>query len=159
MLITFKSFVIPLVDGGNNQQNGIANGIAGAVGDALSQLVNDQLGFVDFSLGVENFQTSSGEQNYNLRLSLQKSFFNDRLVVSVDGVTNTAQDEELNAGHAQTYVDNVSVAYLLDDDGNLRIKLFNDRDRNEFVGGNTIRFGGRLVFSKDFDRFFWEKKQ
>lgn len=158
MLITFKSFVIPLVDSGNNEQNGIANGIAGAVGDALSQLVNSQLGFVDFDLGVENYQTSTGEQNYNLRLSLQKTFFNDRLVVSVDGVTNTAQDEDLSAGTSQTYVDNVSVAYLLDEDGNLRIKLFNDRDRNEFVGGNTIRFGGRLVFSKDFERFFWEKK-
>ena len=78
--------------------------------------------------------------------------------VSVDGVTNTAEDTDATAGAAQTYIDNVSVSYLLDPDGNLRIKLFNDRDRNEFVGGNTIRFGGRLVFSKDFERFFWEKK-
>jgi hypothetical protein len=158
MLITFKSFVIPLVDTGGDQQSNIVNGVAGAVGDALSQLVNSQLGFVDVDLGVENYETSTGEQNYNLRLSLQKSFFNDRLIVSVDGVTNTAADTDATAGDAQTYIDNVSVSYLLDPDGNLRIKLFNDRDRNEFVGGNTIRFGGRLVFSKDFDRFFWEKK-
>ncbi len=158
MLITFKSFVIPKVDFGGDSQDNIVNGVAGAVGDALSQLVNSQLGFVDFDLGVENNQTSTGEQNYNLRLSLQKSFFNDRLIVSVDGVTNTAAEADTQGGDAQTYIDNVSVAYLLDPDGNLRVKLFNDRDRNEFVGGNTIRFGGRLVFSKDFDRFFWEKK-
>ncbi|WP_367390455.1 translocation/assembly module TamB domain-containing protein [Lewinella sp. LCG006] len=158
MLITFKSFVIPKLDVGGNPQENIVNGVAGAVGDALSQLVNSQLGFVDFNLGVENYETSTGEQNYNLRLSLQKSFFNDRLIVSVDGVTNTAADTGTTEGDAQTYIDNVSVAYLLDPDGNLRIKLFNDRDRNEFVGGNTIRFGGRLVFSKDFNRFFWQKK-
>jgi hypothetical protein len=156
-LMTFKNFVLPLTDqGGNNPQQEVVNGVAGAVGDALSSLLNNQLGFVDVNLGLENYETSSGEQNYNLRLSLQKSFLDDRLIVSVDGVTNTAADA--GTGEAQTYLDNVSVAYLLDKDGNMRIKLFNDRDRNVFVGGNVLRFGGRLVFSKNFDRFFWQKK-
>ncbi|MEM1216901.1 MAG: hypothetical protein AAGJ82_14500, partial [Bacteroidota bacterium] len=156
-LITFKNFFLPLADnggGGDTQQN-IVNGVAGAVGDALSNILNDQLGFVDIDLGVDNYETASGASNYNLRLSLQKTFFDDRLVISVDGVTNTASDTE--GGDSGAYLDNLSVAYLLDEEGQLRIKVFNDRDRNVFVGGNVIRFGGRLVFSKEFDRFFWEK--
>ncbi|MCB0639066.1 MAG: translocation/assembly module TamB domain-containing protein, partial [Lewinella sp.] len=155
-LVTFKSFVIPLASGSSGDQQGIVNGLAGAVSGALSQLLNQQLGFVDVDLGVESYETSSGQENYNVRLSLSKSFFNDRLIISVDGVTNTAED--LQTGESQTYLDNVSVEYLLDEKGRLRIKLYNDRDRNVFVGGNVLRFGGRLVFSRDFDRFFWEKR-
>ncbi|RME95548.1 MAG: hypothetical protein D6772_12985 [Bacteroidetes bacterium] len=155
-LITFKKFVFsPTEAAAGSPQQGIVNGLAGAVGDALSSLLNDQLGFVDLNLGVDSYETASGESNYNFRLSIQKSFFDDRLVINVDGVTNTAAERE--GGQAGSYLDNISVAYLLDASGQLKIKLFNDRDRNVYVGGNVIRFGGRLVFSKDFDRFFWEK--
>ena len=156
-LVTLNSFVLPTLDAGDNPQQDIVNGLAGAVGNALSNLVNDRLGGVQFDVGIENYETASGEQNYNVRLSLEKSFFNDRLIVSVDGVTNTAGETD-NTGTAATYLDNVSVAYLLDEEGNLRIKVFNDRDENVFVGGNVMRVGGRLVFSKDFDHFFWQKR-
>ncbi len=156
-LVTLNSFVLPTLEAGINPQQDIVNGLAGAVGNALSNLVNDRLGGVEFDVGIENYETDSGEQNYNVRLSLQKSFFNDRLIVSVDGVTNTAGETD-NTTTAATYLDNVSVAYLLDEDGNLRIKVFNDRDENVFVGGNVMRVGGRLVFSKDFDHFFWQKR-
>lgn len=156
-LVTLNSFVLPTLEAGINPQQDIVNGLAGAVGNALSNLVNDRLGGVQFDVGIENYETANGEQNYNVRLSLQKSFFDDRLIVSVDGVTNTAGETD-NTTTAATYLDNVSVAYLLDEDGTLRIKVFNDRDENVFVGGNVMRVGGRLVFSKDFDHFFWQKR-
>ena len=62
-LMTFKNFVLPLTDGSNDPQQGVVNGVAVAVGDALSNLVNNQLGFVDVDLGVENYETSSGDQS------------------------------------------------------------------------------------------------
>jgi hypothetical protein len=152
-LVTFRSFVIPLTGGDSGNPDAIRNGVAGAITGALNSLVNQNLGFVELDFGVENYQTAAGEENYNLRVSIRKSFLNDRLIVNVDGVTNTATDE--TTGDAQTYLDNISVEYLLNERGNLRIKLFNDRDRNVFVGGNVLRFGGRLVFSKDFNKIRW----
>lgn len=156
-LITFRGFVIPLTGGDTGNPDAIKNGVAGAVAGALNNLVNQNLGFVELDFGVENYQTAAGEDNYNLRVSLSKSFLNNRLIVNVDGVTNTATDE--TTGDAQTYLDNISVEYLLNESGNLRIKLFNDRDRNIFVGGNVLRFGGRLVFSKDFNQIRWFGKK
>ncbi|MEM7574232.1 MAG: translocation/assembly module TamB domain-containing protein [Bacteroidota bacterium] len=156
-LITFGAFNIPLIESSQGGNNRLVNNVADAVAGELSSFLNNQLGFVDLQLGVENYETTDGQDNYNLSLSLSKSFLDDRLIISVDGVANTAEDA--TTGESQTYLDNISAEYLLDPAGQLRIKLFNDRDRNVLVGGNVLRFGGRLVFSKDFNRFFWEPKQ
>ena len=71
-----------------------------------------------------------------------------------------AEDQE-DIGPGQSYLDNITAEYLLNENGNLRLKVFNDRDRTQFALGEVVRVGGRLVFSKDFDtiRFFGRKEE
>jgi hypothetical protein len=115
------------------------------------------VGFVDLDFGLESYEGADGSVNRNLRLSLRKALFNDRVIISVDGVTGN--DSESATENGQTYLDNITAEFLIDEAGTLRLKFFNDRDRDVLVGGNVIRFGGRLVFAKDFERFFWSPKE
>ncbi|MCP9237614.1 translocation/assembly module TamB domain-containing protein [Lewinella sp. JB7] len=153
-LLAFDGFNIPLIDQGGGDGTSLANTtLNNALGGYLNNLANKYVGFVELDFGLDSYQDADGQTNTNLRVSLRKTLFDDRVVISVDGVTGNEADEA--AGTQQTYLDNITAEYLINDDGTFRLKFFNDRDRDILVGGNVLRYGGRLTFSKDFDRFFW----
>jgi len=123
----------------------------------LNSFADQLVGFVELDFGLDSYESeSTGQTETNLRLSLRKALFDERVVISVDGVAGTSEDEL--AGTNQTYLDNITAEYLINEDGSFRLKFFNDRDQDILVGGNVIRFGGRLTFSKDFDKIRWFSK-
>ncbi len=157
-LLAFGGFNIPLVDQGGGDGTSLANTtLNNAVGGYLNNLANQYVGFVDLDFGLDSYQDSDGTTNTNLRVSLRKTLFDDRVVISVDGVAGNDSDDA--AGTGQTYLDNITAEYLINDDGTFRLKFFNDRDRDVLVGGNVVRFGGRLTFNKDFNSFGWSNKK
>ena len=156
-LLAFGGFNIPLVDQGGGDGTSLANTtLNNALGGYLNNLANQYVGFVDLDFGLDSYQDDDGTTNTNLRVSLRKTLFDDRVVISVDGVAGNDADDA--AGTNQTYLDNITAEYLITDDGTFRLKFFNDRDRDVLVGGNVIRFGGRLTFSKDFETLGWSNK-
>jgi len=159
-LILFNGFIAqgaqpsgPLVD------FDIQSGLNDFITNQLNQLANNYISFVELNFGIES--EGEGEalfEDTNFRVSLRKKFLNDRLQISIDGVATTQEDPNSNA---QAFLDNLSVTYLLTPDGVLKIKVYNRRDDDDFAGGNTMRLGGALVFSKDFDtvRLFTNTKR
>lgn len=156
-LLAFGSFNIPLLDAGTGGPNLAATTLNNLMGNYLNTFADQLVGFVDLDFGLDSYEDQGGKTQTNLRISLRKTLFDDRVIISVDGVAGTAQDDL--AGTQQTYLDNITAEYLINEDGTFRLKFFNDRDRNTLVGGNVIRFGGRLTFSKDFDRIHWFGKK
>ena len=157
-LLAFGGFNIPIVDQGGGDGTSLANTtLNNAVGGYLNNLANQYVGFVDLDFGLDSYQDSDGTTNTNLRVSLRKTLFDDRVVVSVDGVAGNDADDAQGTG--QTYLDNITAEYLINDDGTFRLKFFNDRDRDVLVGGNVIRFGGRITFNKDFNTLGWSKNK
>lgn len=160
-LLAFGSFNIPLLDAGAGGGNLAATTLNNLMSNYLNSFADQLVGFVDLDFGLDSYQDEGGKTQTNLRISLRKALFDDRVVISVDGVAGTAEDEL--AGTQQTYLDNITAEYLINEDGSFRLKFFNDRDRNTLVGGNVIRFGGRLTFGKDFNTIRWfgnkEKKE
>ncbi len=137
----------------------IQSGLNDFITNQLNQLANNYISFVELNFGIEsNGQGDALFEDTNFRVSLRKKFLNDRLQISIDGVATTREDPNSNA---QAFLDNLSVTYLLTPDGVLKIKVYNRRDEDDFAGGNTMRLGGALVFSKDFDeiRLFTNTKR
>lgn len=157
-LLAFDSFNVPVLDGGSG--GGLAGTLNGtldrAMGQYLNSLAGDLVGFVNLDFGLDSYQDADGQTNRNLRVSASKTLFDDRVIISVDGVTGSDAATGTNGG--QAFLDNITAEFLIDEGGTLRLKFFNDRDRDVLVGGNVVRFGGRLVFAKDFERFFWSPK-
>lgn len=157
-LLAFGSFNIPIVDQGGGDGTSLANTtLNNALGGYLNNLANQYVGFVDIDFGLDSYQDSDGTTNTNLRVSLRKTLFDDRVVVSVDGVAGNDADDA--NGTSQTYLDNITAEYLINEDGTFRLKFFNDRDRDVLIGGNVLRYGGRLTFSKDFDSLGWSRNK
>lgn len=157
-LLAFNSFNVPLLDQGTGGNGNLVNTtITQLMDNYLNSFADQLVGFVELDFGLDSYENeSTGQTETNLRLSLRKSLFDERVIISVDGVAGTSEDEL--AGTNQTYLDNITAEYLINEDGSFRLKFFNDRDRDILVGGNVIRFGGRLTFSKDFDKIRWFSK-
>lgn len=157
-LLLFNSFINQSgtpdeeVGGLNNTINSTLDNV---LTTQLNNLANRYLGFVEVDFGVETFENGRGGTERNVRLSLSKSILNDRVILSIDGVASTGEGDE--SASSQTYLDNITAEFLINESGNLRLKLFNDRDRSLLVNGEVIRVGGRLVFSKDFETIRWFK--
>jgi len=152
-LLAFGSFNVPLLDAGGGGPGLVATTLDNVMSGYLNSFADRLVGFVDLDFGLNSYEDEGGETQTNLRVSLRKTLFDDRVVISVDGVAGTSEDDL--AGTQQTYLDNITAEYLINEDGSFRLKFFNDRDRNTLVGGNVIRFGGRLKFGQDFDKIRW----
>jgi len=128
----------------------IQSGLNDFITSQLNNLANEYISFVELNFGIESDESSEALfEDTNFRVSLRKNFLDDRLQISVDGVASTAEGPDSDS---QAFLDNLSVTYLLTEDGVLKIKVFNQREEDDFTGGNTMRLGAALVFSKDFDR-------
>jgi hypothetical protein len=152
-LLAFGSFNIPLIDAAGGGPNLASTTLNNLMSTYLNNFADQLVSFVDLDFGLDSYQDEGGKTQTNLRISLRKALFDDRVVISIDGVAGTAEDEL--AGTQQTYLDNITAEYLINEDGSFRLKFFNDRDRSTLVGDNVIRFGGRLTFGKDFDTIHW----
>lgn len=155
-LLAFGSFNVPLLDAGGGGPGLVNTTLDNVMSGYLNTFADKLVGFVDLDFGLNSYEDEGGSVQRNLRVSLRKALFDDRVVISVDGVAGTSADEL--AGTQQTYLDNITAEYLINEDGSFRLKFFNDRDRNTLVGGNVIRFGGRLTFGKDFDSLKWRER-
>ncbi|WP_273444511.1 translocation/assembly module TamB domain-containing protein [Neolewinella agarilytica] len=152
-LLAFGSFNIPLLDSGSGSSSLAATTLTNVMSNYLNNFADQLVGFVDLDFGLNSYEDEGGATQTNLRISLRKALFDERVIISVDGVAGTSADEV--AGTQQTYLDNITAEYLINEDGTFRLKFFNDRDRSSLVGGNVIRFGGRLTFGKDFGKLRW----
>ena len=152
-LLAFGSFNVPLLDSGGGGGNLAATTLNNVMSTYLNNFADQLVGFVDLDFGLNSYEDEGGKTQTNLRISLRKALFDERVIISVDGVAGTSADEL--AGTQQTYLDNITAEYLINEDGTFRLKFFNDRDRSSLVGGNVIRFGGRLTFGKDFENLRW----
>jgi hypothetical protein len=128
----------------------------------LNNLANQYIKFVELDFGLDNFENydseSGGTYNQtNVNLTVRKRFFQDRLVVSIDG--ESSSDTRSGSAETQVYLDNLTVEYSLTKNGNWRVKVYNERDEDDILARDVIRTGAALVISKDFNELRFSKKE
>jgi|GEM_PF-3663790 len=166
-LLLFNGFMSTSMASSNDMQViNITQGLNDLLTNYLNNFAEQYISFVNIDFSIESSSEEVGNyfDNTDFRVSVQKSFLNDRLTVSVDGIASSQEatpSASTNTNEMQAYLDNITVEYALTTDGRLRIKLYNQHDRDDFLGGDVIKFGGAIVFSRDFQklRLFPGKQQ
>lgn len=115
---------------------------------------------LDISLGMEtvdNAEDGGKRTDYNFQFA--KRFWNNRFRVVIGGKVstgNTAQQDE-------TFIDNVSVEYRLDNSGTRYIKLFHDKNYESVLEGEIIETGVGIVLRRKMSHlgelFIFKKKK
>ncbi|MCG8326803.1 MAG: translocation/assembly module TamB [Chitinophagales bacterium] len=156
-LILFNGFLSQNLGNSDFQILDLSGDLNNVISQRLNNLANRYIKFVEVDFGLDTYQNSNDLSQTDFKVSIRKRLLNDRLLISLDGKTTTESGTEQSS--SQTYLDNVTVEYSLTQNGRFKIKLYNQRDFDDFIGGTAVKLGGILVFSKDFHGLRWQKKR
>ncbi|QYA26488.1 translocation/assembly module TamB [Gramella sp. MT6] len=128
-----------------------------ALSDQLNMLSSKILGEsgVQLNFNVDSFtdyQGTSPEERTQLGISAQKAFLEDRLVVEV-GSEVDIQGGNQEGQETSPVIGNVSISYLLDENGTWRLKGFSKSQYENVVDGQLVVSGIALIFTKEFNKF------
>lgn len=156
-LILFNGFIAQNLGGSEFRVVDFSGNLNNVITQQLNGLANRYIKFVELDFGLDSYENNENNAQTDFRVSIRKRFLNDRLTISLDGKTTTESGAEEST--SQTYLDNVTVEYALTPDGRFKIKIYNKRDFDDFIGGTGVKVGGALVFSKEFNGIRLGKKK
>ncbi|MDX1545212.1 MAG: translocation/assembly module TamB domain-containing protein, partial [Christiangramia sp.] len=99
-----------------------------------------------------DYQGESPQDRTQLDISAQKAFLEDRLIVEV-GSELDIQGGNQPGQETSPVIGNVSISYLLDEDGVWRLKGFSRSQYENVIDGQLIVSGIALIFTKEFNKF------
>ena len=136
---------------------GESNVAAQREGYALSSIINSRLNaamtnskmgkVIDIDVSSAQTEHAGGKTN-DLNVSISKSFFQDRLRITV-GSTFT-DNPEIN--QASGLLNNLSAEYKLTKEGNVLLRAFAQRDYNNILEGDLYKSGIGVRATKDWRR-------
>lgn len=124
----------------------------------LNSLAGDALD-AEINLGMNDATNAQGT-GVNYSYSITKSFYNNRISLSVGGKVMTGQAAQ---GLRQSFIDNVSLDYRLDEAGTHYLRLFHNKDYENLLDGEVTETGAGYVIRRRLDRlrdlFIFGKKK
>ncbi|MBP8026109.1 MAG: translocation/assembly module TamB domain-containing protein, partial [Parabacteroides sp.] len=110
----------------------------------ITNLAGSALKTVDISLGVESSEEETGEKRTDYSFRFAKRFYNDRIRVVLGGRISTGNVPEQN----QTFIDNISFEYRLDNSGTRYVKLFHNKNYESILEGEITETGAGIVLRR-----------
>ncbi|NDV59878.1 translocation/assembly module TamB [Bacteroides sp. 519] len=140
--------------GGGLNMSALSNFIQGQLFGFAGDLLNSS----NFSIDTDTYNDASGTRtDFNFKYS--QRFFNDRVQVIIGGKVSTADTAE----QAESFIDNVSLEYRLDNSGTRYVRLYHDRNYENVFEGEIVETGVGLVLRKKVNRlgelFIFKKKK
>ena len=136
---------------------GESNVSAHEEGYALTSIINSRINaamvnskrgkIVDIDVSSGMTQRATGETN-DLNIAISKSFFQDRLRLSMGASLSDNPEAYKNAG----FLNNISAEYKLTKDGMVLLRAFGQRDYNNILEGELIKSGLGVRTTKDWNR-------
>ncbi|MCM8570140.1 translocation/assembly module TamB [Gramella jeungdoensis] len=128
-----------------------------ALSDQLNMLSSRILGESGLQLNFQvdsftDYQGESPQDRTQLDVSAQKAFLEDRLIVEV-GSELDIQGGNQPGQETSPVIGNVSISYLLDENGVWRLKGFSRSQYENVIDGQLIVSGIALIFTKEFNKF------
>jgi len=162
LLVLNRFYPVPGSDGSQGGVESIArNNLNRLLSDQLNAFSDRLMGDtgVQLNFGLESYtdyQGESAQERTDLNISAQKNLFNDRLVVKAG--TDVNVQGEARPGEENPLLGNVSIAYLLTEDGRWRLRGFRKNEYENVIDGQVYVNGIGLIFQYQFNRFIemWE---
>lgn len=146
--------------------DGSGGGTASIARDNINDAISDQLNtFSDKLLGNSGVQLNFGLDSYTdyqgegggkerttLDVAAQKKLLDDRLIVSVGSNVDLEGSPSDSEGPSPV-IGNVSLEYLLTEDGRFSIKGFRRNAFENVIDGQLIISGISLIFTREFNKF------
>ena len=126
----------------------------------IQNIAGSALKSIDINLGVESGTSQMGTSTTDYSFQFAKRFWGNRISVIIGGKVSTGADA---TNSAESFINNVSVEYRLDQGATRYVKVFYDRDSQDPLEGQLTKTGAGLVLRRKTDRlgelFIFKKKK
>ncbi len=126
----------------------------------IQNIAGSALKTIDINLGVESGTSETGTSTTDYSFQFAKRFWGNRISVIIGGKVSTGADA---TNTAESFINNVSVEYRLDQGATRYVKVFYDRNTQDPLEGQLTKTGAGLVLRRKTDRlgelFLFKKKK
>ena len=149
LAVTMLTTGMYLADG-NTQAFSMNSALSSFLSSEISNLTGNALRTLDLSFGMDKATDASGQSHTNYSFKFAKRFMNNRLKVMVGGkVTSGA---EMTGGRKNSFFDNVSMEYRLDDAASKYLNFFFDNNSYDWLDGYTQKYGGGFIWRRSLQK-------
>lgn len=126
----------------------------------INNIAGNALKTIDLSVGMETTNaTETGDTRTDYNFQFAKRFWNNRVRVVIGGKISTGNA----AVRDESFIDNISLEYRLDNSGTRYIKLFHDKKYANVLEGEVTETGTGIVLKKKVSRikdlFIFQRKK
>jgi hypothetical protein len=149
LAVTMLTTGMYLADGNTNGFS-MNNALNTFLQSEINNITGNALRTLDFSVGLDNTTDATGNTATNYSFRFAKRFWNNRLKIAVGGkVTTGAEIQNQN----QSFFDNVTFEYRLDDTANKYVTLFYENNVYDWLDGYTQKYGAGFIWRRSLQHF------
>jgi translocation and assembly module TamB len=122
----------------------------------LNSLTDRHIKGVELDLNLDSYtdyQSGSAQDRTQLNVNLRKNLFSDRVIVQVGSSVDLEGRPETETQGVADIIGDVSLEYLLTEDGRFRLRGFRKNEFEGFVEGQLVVTGISLIFNKEFNKW------
>ena len=150
LAVTMLTTGMYLADG-NTKPFSMNSALSSFLSSEISNLTGNALRTLDLSFGMDNTTDATGQSRTDYSFKFAKRFLDNRLKPAVGGKVTTGQ--EMPGGRNNSFFDNVSLEYRLDDTANKYLNLFFENNSYDWLDGYTQKYGGGFIWRRTLQNF------
>jgi len=117
----------------------------------ISNITNSALRTTDISLGMDQNSDASGNTYTDYSFKFAKRFWNNRINFVIGGKISDSGSAS-SSSQGNTFIDNVSLEYRLDQSAQRYVRLFYDKEAQDLLEDRISEYGAGFVWRKKMDR-------
>ena len=150
LAVTMLTTGMYLADG-NTKPFSMNSALSSFLSSEISNLTGNALRTLDLSFGMDNSTDATGQTRTDYSFKFAKRFLHNRLKLAVGGKVTTGAD--LPTNRSNSFFDNVSLEYRLDDTANKYLNLFFENNSYDWLDGYTQKYGGGFIWRRTLQNF------
>ena len=120
----------------------------------INNIAGNALRTVDISLGMDQNSDATGNTYNDYSFKFAKRFWNNRVSFVIGGKLSDNSSEAMGVEQDQTFIDNVSLEYRIDQTAMRYVRLFYNKEAYDMLEGRITEYGAGFVWRKKADRFW-----
>ena len=150
LAVTMLTTGMYLADG-NTSAFSMNSALSSFLNSEINHITGNALRTLDLSFGMDNSTDATGAMHTDYSFKFAKRFMNNRLKIAVGGkVSSGAELQQRN----NSFFDNVSLEYRLDQTANKFITLYYQNNSYDWLDGYTQKYGAGFTWRRSLQHFW-----
>ena len=147
LAVTMLTTGMYLADG-NTGSFSMNNALNSFLQSEISNITNSAMKSIDMSVGLDQSSDASGNTRTDYSFKFAKRFWNNRFSFIIGGKLSSGSDNTAAGDQNETFIDNVSLEYRLDQTAQRYVRLFYNKNANDLLEGEITEYGAGFVWRK-----------